>query len=314
MKKKEFTISLISLIAGGLIGGVGIWFSQNCAANTDSKALMNVCRNLTVGDTQGLLGVTAIQMDEYYAARSAGEFDTTPADSYRSIILDGMDRAYSEFFEGKDIEVRQINPREIIVPQFDSADTAYGDIFMYEFLEDGKVFLTLQFEKVAVDTYELRETYEMNEDTALLHPSFVSGIVPMYTESIEYARSMVRSRFEQAKNGETPKSFSMGAIYRSGENVTQYTETVRNRAVSLYKQGWMCRDYHGYCSGYDTNSGYWTYTLCFEYENLHTGEFFLIKQKFDYQDGTLFVNKEYIPEISGTVDKKIADACSKIYS
>lgn len=310
-------VSLISLIAGGVLGGAGVYFLQpkteaaGMMQQAENPRLLQVCEELVTGNTQALLDVMALQMDEYYLVHSIEQGDgEQTAEKYHGWLKDGMDEAYAYYFENKDIEVRAINMTEVIVPSFAGTESTYAPSYMYEFYENDNLLLTMTFSQVTDDKYEITEDYEgVAERPTEIIPAFTSAVLPMNGFYPDFYASL-RQKTIHKEEGE---GFSPVGIGGSAEN---YRDKFVEKLRPLRADGWEIVDETMRHDRFDMDVNRWTYLVSFEIENTETGASCILQQQFAYSEDYLYPCEHMKPVIiceSGDVPESVKDVLLNLF-
>ncbi len=305
-------VSLISLIARGVLGGAGACLLQpKMIQKKSNPELLQVCEELAAGNTQALLDVMALQMDEYYLVHSLerdnGELT---AETYHGWLKDGMDAAYECYFAGKDIEVSAINMEEVIIPTFSGTESTYAPCYMYEFYENDSLLLTMTFSQVTDSKYEITEEYEWEyERPTEIMPAFTSAVLPMNGFYPEFYTAL-RQRSILKEDGE---GFLPGGIGGSAEN---YMDKVQEKLRPLRADGWQIVDETMRHDRFDTDVNHWTYLVCFQVENTETGASCVLQQQFAYSSEYLYPCENMNPAIiceSGDVPESVKEVLLNLF-
>ncbi len=310
--KTIIVVSLISLIAGGVLGGAGACLLQpKMIQKKSNPALLQVCEELAGGNTQALLDVMAIHMDEYYLVHGIEQGDgESTAETYHGRLKDGMDEAYEYYFEGKDIEVRAINMTEVIMPSFAGTESTYAPSYMYEFYENDSLLLTMTFSQITDGKYEITEEYawEYERPTEIM-PAFTSAVLPMNGFSPEFYTAL-RQKTIHKEDGE---GFAPAGIGGSAED---YTDKVQEKLRPLRADGWQIVDETMRHDRFDMDVNRWTYLVCFEVENTGTGASCVLQQKFAYSEDYLYPCESMKPAIiceSGDVPETVKEVLLNLF-
>ncbi len=306
-------VSLISLIAGGVLGGAGACLLQpKMIQKKSNPELLQVCRELATGNTQALLDVMAIQMDEYYLVHSIERNDDSEltAEKYHAWIKDGMDEAYEYYFAGKDIDVCAINMTEVIMPTFAGTESTYAPSYMYEFYENDNLLLTMTFSQVTDDKYEITDEYEWQggRPTEIM-PSFTSAVLPMNGFYPDFYASL-RQKAIHKEDGE---GFAPAGIGGSSEN---YRDKFAEKLHSLRADGWEIVNETMRHDKFDTDVNRWTYLVCFEVENTETGASCILQQQFAYSEDYLYPCEHMKPAIiceNGDVPESVKEVLLNLF-
>lgn len=315
--KTIITVSLLSLIAGGVLGGAGVYFLQpehdaeGMLQQAENPELLQVCEELAGGNTQALLDVMAIHMDEYYLVHGIEQSDgESTAETYHGRLKDGMDEAYEYYFAGKDIEVCAINMEEVIIPSFSGTETTYAPTYMYEFYENDSLLLTMTFSQVTDGKYEITEEYEWEADIPTdIMPAFTSAVIPMNGFYPEFYNA-VRQKTIHKEDGE---GFAPAGIGGSAEN---YRDKFTEKLSPLRADGWQIVDETMRHDRFDTDVNRWTYLVCFEVENTETGASCILQQQFAYSSEFLYPCENMKPVIiceSGDVPESVKEVLLNLF-
>lgn len=316
--KTIIAVSLISLIAGGALGGAGVYFLQpkteaaGMMQQAENPKLLKVCEELVAGNTQALLDVMALQMDEYYLVHSIEQIadGETTAETYHGWLKNGMDAAYEYYFEDKDIEVRAINMTEVIMPSFTGTESIYAPSYMYEFYENDSLLLTMTFSQVTDGKYEITEEYEWGvERPAEIMPAFTSAVLPMNGFDLDFYTAL-RQKTIHKEDGE---GFTPAGIGGSAEN---YWDKFAEKLRPLRADGWQIVNETMRHDGFDTDVNRWTYLVCFEVENTKTGASCILQQQFAYSSEYLYPCEHMKPDIiceSGNVPESVKEVLLNLF-
>ncbi len=310
--KTIIAVSLISLIAGGILGGAGACLLQpKMIQKKSNPELLQVCEELAAGNTQALLDVMAIHMDEYYLVYSIERiYDESPSEKYHGWLKDGMDEAYEYYFEGKDIEVRAINMEEVVMASFSGSESTYAPCYMYEFYENDSLLLTMTFSQITDDKYEITEDYEWEGGSPMeIMPAFTSAVLTMNGFYPEFYTAL-RQKTIHKEDGE---GFAPAGIGGSSEN---YWDKFAEKLRPLRADGWQIVDETMRHDRFDTDVNRWTYLVCLEVENTETGASCILKQKFAYSEDYLYPCETMQPVIiaeSGDVPESVKEVLLNLF-